>query len=204
VNQLTAREQLELDIEDQLDSSYGVRMAVVGLSDVVAGYRPSYPVTVYQLSGDDTSGIAGLLFPSGEFRPVTGPKKMTDYWEPDETLAYEPHYYENETPPRWGAKANSWTKGEVLWDGTAGHIDNNVEMETEVFVTIQQQKSGTVFVKGLKAKVTPHVRSEDINSVTGEWATHGENDLRDVRQPGVIHLAHLAEGRWSAMGDKAA
>ena len=190
--ELTVRELLEIAIDEQVEFSYSIRPAVVGLEDIEKDYRPLYPVTVYQLSGDDTSGIAGLLFPSGEFRPVPTPRTIADYWEFDETLKYEqvPGELTPEGTPR--VVGNSWTTGEVHWDGCAGVITNHVEMVTDIEVSSVQQTKGTLFVKSIKAKVIPHVRKKDINSLTGEWASHHPGGLRDMRQPGKLHLAHIA------------
>ncbi len=171
--ELTAKELLEIALDEQVENSYGVRPAVVGYEDVKAGYRPLYPVTVYLLGGDDTSGIVGLLFPSGEFIPTLEAKTSTPYWEFTETLKYEkvPGEVTPEGTPR--VKGNSWTEGEVLWDGVAGEIEPHVDMFTEVEVKTTQKGTGTVFVKAMKAKVAPHVRREDINALTGDWDTYG-------------------------------
>jgi len=74
---------------------------------VASGYLPPYPVTVYTVDGDDTSGIAGMLFPSGEFIPVPGPRRH-DVWAWDEHL---------------GRRVNL---GRAVWTGSvAGSINPN-------------------------------------------------------------------------------
>lgn len=204
--ELTAKELLEIAFDEQMESSYGVRIAVIGYEDVKAGYRPLYPVTVYLLAEDDTSGIVGILFPSGEFIPTIEPRKVTAYWEFDETLKYVaiPGAVTPEGTPR--VVGDSWTYGEVLWDGCASEIEPHVDMVTEVEVRSSQKGSGTLFVKAVtKAKVAPHVRQQpDINAITGEWATYGEGK-RDERRTGALHLGHLGNARsdGSAFADAA-
>lgn len=193
---LTVRELLELDEIDQIETSYSVKPPVVGLESVRTGFRPLYPVTVYQLEGDDTSGIAGILYPSGNFFPVVKPRHVAKFWEFDETLKYEevPNtHFSDINPGPTRVVGNSWTAGEVLWDGVAAEIDTLVPMEAEIHVISARYKTMTV-------KVTPHVRQADRNSVTGDWATTGElyraiEQGMSMRQrgpqAGTVHLTHL-------------
>jgi hypothetical protein len=204
---LTVRELLELDELDQIETSYSVKPPVVGLESVRTGFRPLYPVTVYQLEGDDTSGIVGILYPSGNFIPVVKPRHVAKFWEFDETLKYEavPNLHVSDiNPGLTRVVGNSWTAGEVLWDGVAAEIDTLVPMETEVHVSARQQDAGTMFNKTVTVKVTPHVRQADRNSVTGEWATTGEL-YRSIEQGvsmrqrgpviGKVHVTHLGGER---------
>lgn len=45
---------------------------VWGLNDVARGRTPEVPTTVYAVSGDSASGVAGLIFPDGNFIPKAG------------------------------------------------------------------------------------------------------------------------------------
>jgi hypothetical protein len=200
---LTAQELLELELESQIENSYSVKPAVVGLADVDAGFKPLYPVTVYQLSGDDTSGIAGLLMPSGDFLPVPeAPPRIQRYWEFDETLKYEAvenTHISDINPGATRVVGNSWTEGETVWDGTSAKIDTLVEMETEVNENARfDHAKGTMFNKAFKVKVTPHVRRADINSLTGDRETVAPERLGDHRQAGRIHGVATTEdyGGW--------
>ena len=197
---LTVRELLELDELDQIESSYSVKAPVVGLDMVRKGYRPLYTVTVYQLTNDDTSGVAGMLFPNGEFIPVHVEHSTQRYWEFDETLEYKsfPNLsYSEINPGETRVQGNSWREGEVLWDGIAALIDTNIEMETEVHVNSRQQDKGTLFNKTFKQKVVVHIRREDRNAVTRNWATTGElqraieqgvSMRQRGRMPGMVHV----------------
>jgi hypothetical protein len=188
---LTAIELLELALEEQVENSYSVQTDVVGLSDVAAGYRPAYPVTVYQLSGDDKSGIAGLLFPSGQFLPVQPQRTTQRYWDHTETYRYETVenlHYSEVNPGETRVVGNSWDEAEVLWDGTSGLITLNVERETEVFEQIGQKANGSMTVlKGTLQKVKTHVREHDTNSLLGDNEVLARPPAQTARKMGVIH-----------------
>lgn len=188
MDKLTAKELLELYEDEQIESSYGIRSAaVLGFEDVQSGHRPLYPETVYLLGGDETSGIIGLLFPNGDFIPTLEPKVTAKYWEFDETLKYEaiPGEMTPEGTPR--VIGNSWTEGEVLWDGCAGEIEPHVDMTTEIEVRSSQKDKGTMFVKTMKATVSPHIRRQDINAITGDWDTYRKGQ-GDARTTGAVHI----------------
>lgn len=76
------------DISDSetLDSAlaYGER-PVYGLSDVEENLIPAtpFPITIYNLSGDKSSGIAGTLYPGGEFVPLPNlsAPQPTRWWD---------------------------------------------------------------------------------------------------------------------------
>jgi hypothetical protein len=194
--ELTVKELWEEALDEQIEHSYSIKLPVVGIEDVETGYRPAYPVTVYQVSGDDTSGIAGMLFPNGDYLEATEQRTRAKYWEFDETLKYDliPGELTPEGTPR--VIGNSWTEGEVVWDGTSGPIQPFVEMVAEIHSHVVQQAKGTMFIQSTKAKVSPHVRLEDFNSLTGEWETYGPNSLRDHRVPGVIHESGTNSKGW--------
>lgn len=136
-------------------ANYSLKPYVPGLAEVAAGWRPVYPMTVYNVSGDDTSGVAGLLKPDGEFIPVKRTRRIAAYWEFDETLKYEP--VEPQEGSLQQARGNSWTSGEVLWDGSvAGHIDLRAQTGEE-----GDEERTQVFRRTKSA------------SLTGEWITKG-------------------------------
>jgi hypothetical protein len=115
----TAAEILELAYEQQLKKELNEKPTVYGLSDVEDGLRTAIPLTIYHLSDDDTSGIAGLLMPSGEFIHTAPSSKVVKYWEFDETFKYE--RFVNPDTEEVIIKANSWTSGEVVWNGVNEH-----------------------------------------------------------------------------------
>jgi hypothetical protein len=57
-------DDLEYQPHDLNDST------VWGLRDVARGRTCSSPTTIYRVSGDSASGVAGRLLPSGEFCPI--------------------------------------------------------------------------------------------------------------------------------------
>jgi hypothetical protein len=89
---------------------------VPGLAEVSMGFRPPYPVTVYQISGDDTSGIAGLLYPNGEFHPVLPSRRgqPTECYDDSEPL-------------------NRIKHGTISWDGiVSGTIENGIHLKKDI------------------------------------------------------------------------
>ena len=152
--------KLELKNEEQIAlelavANYSLKPYVPGLAEVAAGYRPVYPMTVYNVSGDDTSGVAGLLKPDGEFIPVRRAPATQRYWEFDETLKYDPVEAREGSPQR--AIGNSWTEGEVVWNGSvAGHIELDGQSGDE-----KDEERASVY------------RRQESASLTGEWITKG-------------------------------
>jgi hypothetical protein len=141
-------------------ADYAIRREVLGVEDVHRGARVAYPTTIYNVSGDDTSGVAGLLMADGEYRPAAASRvgEQELYWEFDETLGYEkvPGEKTPEGTPR--VVGNSWTTGEVVWDGSVvGQIDQHAldgDEESHVREVVKR-------------------RTHD-NSLTGEWQSTGE------------------------------
>jgi hypothetical protein len=200
---LTAAELLELNLEDQIENSYAFRPAAVGLEDVEAGYRPLYPVTVYQVSGDDTSGIAGMLMPDGSFLEIHGQRREAAFWEFDETLFYERvrNLHKSDiNPDETRVAGNSWTTGAVLWDGSSGPIMPLVEMEVMLEANTGQKDNGSNFVKKpTLVQVTVHQRLVDTNTLIGESEALDRKGATHNRKPGVLHLAHIAtNSAWAA------
>jgi hypothetical protein len=126
-----------------------------------------------------------MLFPNGDYLEATEQRTRAKYWEFDETLKYDliPGELTPEGTPR--VIGNSWTEGEVVWDGTSGPIQPFMEMVAEVSTSIPT-KSGTLFVKTTKTPVTVHVRLADTNSLLGdsEALNRGQGTTRKM---GVIH-----------------
>ena len=173
------REKYAEELDAQI-AAYAERNDVLGLAQVRRGAQVLYPTTVYQLEGDDTSGIAGMLMPDGTFHAVQPPAKTARYWEPDETLRYikvEGELNELGTGPR--IIADSWTEGEVVWDGSvAGSITT----------------AGVVGEGPIQLVVNR--RTYDA-SLGGEWATSGNlwkamaaGCAMDSlgRKPGKVHV----------------
>lgn len=71
--------------EDEEDFPTEPPRIIYGLSDVEENNVPAlgYPINIYNLSGDDTSGIAGTLYPSGEFKllPVLPAPQPVSWWD---------------------------------------------------------------------------------------------------------------------------
>jgi hypothetical protein len=103
---------------------------VPGLRDVKAGARFPFPVTVYNISGDDTSGIAGLLMPDGEFKPTQAPLTRQRYYNFDSVPDYprNPDYDGVNGRPVMG---DAWVEAEVVWDGSAAGSITQEAVEVE-------------------------------------------------------------------------
>lgn len=154
----------------------GSTKTVLGLSDVMSGKRVLVPTTVYEVSNDDTSGVAGLLFPSGEFIAKAPNRSTARYWEFEETDRYS-------QDERGRVSGYSWRTGELVWTGHAADIEPNVEFEADIYETVELKtrinaEGDTVMTPYVVHKksqmVVAHKRGEDRNAMTGEWVTTGE------------------------------
>lgn len=151
---------------------------VLGLIDVANGYRPYYPTTVYQVSGDDTSGIVGLLYPNGDFLIASTPGKAAQYWEFDETLGYKKITVDS----KQYVVGDSWTRGEVTWDGSVAGSVNVLGRDGD--------KEGPV-----------NKREWDASLHDGDWITTGElwralmrgTPMHNGPTSGRIHTVHSEE-----------
>lgn len=156
------------------------RSGVSGVQDVVNGLVVNVPTTIYEVSGDDTSGVAGLLLPSGEFIAKAPARSAQKYWNFDETLRYRAKR-EGESGAR-DVVGDSWTQGEVVWDGHAAPVAHGVEMTTDVYVEVEQktrinaegEETNTPMVIRKIEDVKVNVRDKDTNALTGDWITTGE------------------------------
>lgn len=95
-----------------IPKEYFEKRYVPGLAELAAGLVLMVPTTIYNISGDDTSGVAGVGFPDGTFIAAQPPKTTTRFWDFDET-----HEYVELADGR--VVGNSWRIGEVVWDGSA-------------------------------------------------------------------------------------
>lgn len=133
---------------------------VPGLAEVALGYRPAVLTTVYNVSGDDTSGIAGMLWPSGEFTPLPKPRigEVISYIDDDEPL-------------------NRHKKAQICWDGNVGY---EIEIATPVKVRIEippskDTESTRRYVARAKHETCiVNRRRVDRNELLGDIATSGE------------------------------
>lgn len=154
---MTAAERLEFELERQLEQEAAEVRYVWGITEVELGLRPLVPTTVYNVSGDDSSGIAGLIHPNGEF--VRTAKALTSqrYWNFDETYLYK-------KLDDGRVVGYSWARVEVLWDGSvAGDIDVNA---------LDGDESDAVFLGGTGRN---RINRRTIDrSITGDWLSTGE------------------------------
>ena len=173
------RDVFDEAVSEQIEG-YAQRSNVMGLANVARGERVLYPTTIYNVEGDETSGVAGMLMADGEFRSTAAPLKTQRYWNSDETLHYEKvdgELNEAGTGPR--VVGNSWCEGEVFWDGSvAGEINHSALAGDETDL--------------LRQVVSRRVVD---SSLCGEWATTGElykamergTSMQGGRVPGKIH-----------------
>lgn len=185
----------------------------IGKSDVEMGYRPAYPVTVYAVAGDDTSGIIGMLMPDGEFKPKAEAIGTAEYWEYDETLHYnkvldaegQPIVVDGPYGRKYHlTKADSWTEGEVIWNGRAGDVTPQLNMIADVSMFEEDGTGEEVegelktFIGNKKTAVIVNRRLNDTNAMTGDWITTGElwramergTQMLGGRQAGRVHELH--------------
>lgn len=160
------------------------RNPVLGLADVADGVIVLYPTTVYEVTNDDTSGIAGLLLPSGQFIPKAPRHREARYWEFSET----DRYVRDATTGR--VSGDSWRRSHLAWSGQAGAIRHNVTMKTDVYVEVSQ--NAKLNAKGEQTnlprvfatreeEVTVHIRDKHEASLTGDWITTGEMERAMTR-----------------------
>lgn len=184
---------------------WSLDVPVIGLNDVAEGIRVNVPTTVYEVSGDDTSGVAGLLFPSGEFIAKEVNRPTQKYWEFDETLKYEKVGAERNEAGLPRVQGNSWTEGEVIWNGHAAPVDHAITMKTDVYVEVEQKEKTNVdgettlnpYVVSRIEEVTVNRREPDKNSITGDWITTGElwrslergTSMQGGPVPGRVHTS---------------
>lgn len=176
---VTARELLETALETQVAEENLKKAYVYGVADVSAGYLPSFPITIYNISGDDTSGIAGLLRPNGEFVRTNPPLTSQDYWEFDETHFYQTNPFKVLESDRI-AVGNSWSMGSVFWDGS---VAGDISLELDGDETDGSNERNLV-----------NRRTVD-RSITGDWISTGElwralergTGMQGGPVPGKIH-----------------
>ncbi len=123
---LTAAELLDLAYQQQLNEELNSKPKVYGLSDVHNGLHTLIPLTIYNISDDDRSGIAGLLMPDGTFIPTKPATRFVKYWEFDETFKYE--QVTNPNTGKVNVVGNSWAEGEVTWNGVNSYNFRNTHI----------------------------------------------------------------------------
>lgn len=103
-----------------------------GLYDVARGRFPDVPTTIYLVSGDNASGVLGLLFPDGTFMC-----KKTSRWGQDVVLQ-DGGADDGQELPKGRILRNPGTHGvnafrptsfsmEVVWDGSTKSPDIEIE-----------------------------------------------------------------------------
>lgn len=136
-------EQL-LQAEQEFVDSYCVRSLVPGLGMVKQGLEVLFPTTIYQLDGDDTSGVAGILYPDGTFLAAadTNINQLTIGWNSEKIVSVPV----NDKGERLVSEASrKEVVGAIYWDGVA---------------------KGSLL---LGEDGFPHERDADYLSITGEW-----------------------------------
>lgn len=114
-----------------------------GLYDVVRGRTTEVPVTVYLISGDNASGVMGLLFPNGDFMCKRSSRKGTtvilqdggadDGQElRDRILPTNTDIVNISLPTSFGM--------EVAWDGSTKSPELTVIEDGEVFITNEHSR----------------------------------------------------------------
>jgi hypothetical protein len=154
------------------------KVYVPGLADVAMGWRPSSPTTVYQVSGDDTSGIAGRMTPDGVFHPClpSNVGKETYCLDESQPLARD----------QWGT---------IAWDGiVTGTIENGVHVERRV-VTYPNGRGQKAHVE-VEHNIVNR-RTHDPNELLGDYALGCElwnaierGTLQAGRTLGRVHEVH--------------
>lgn len=182
-----------LDIRDEEPFEYYAKRLVPGIKDVEEGLRVNVPTTIYNLTADDASGVAGILMPSGEFIQSASPRVSLPerFWEFDETLGYERVKGED---GKDRVRGNSWTTGTVVWDGV---VNGSVDLAS---LDGDDEEPIRLVVK----------RRTHEASLTGDWQSTGElwrAIRRGTRQAGTemgaMHLnngSHV-ENAWDSFGD---
>jgi hypothetical protein len=144
-----------IDETKEDDSEYIVSRLVLGLKDI-HGRRPLYPVTVYNLTNDDTSGVAGLLLPDGTFLRAPEPRAIQKFWDHTETHEYILN--ENMEGGR-SVIGWSWQVADVVWDGSiVGSID------PDTLDSVDGDEEGR----------NPCMRRMWDQALTGDWLSTGE------------------------------
>lgn len=168
------------ELLERIPEEYFAKHDALGVAEVEQGLvKVNVPTTVYNITNDDASGVAGVLLPSGEFIRAAGSKVggQARFWEFDETLGYERVNDENN---RERVVGNSWTEGTVIWDGVVNGSLNLAGLAGEA--------------EDLKREVVKRRTKEA--SLTGEWKSTGElwrAIRRGTGQAGVTQgIAHYA------------
>lgn len=140
-----------------------------GLADIANGLRVPYSTTIYAVSGDDTSGIIGILYPSGQFLLKANSQDVSLYWN-HEVIPYYFQYEDKDKNKHIGASA--WQGGVLTWNGRAGDITVAVERKAEVresSLDIIQTKNGpfgSLYVNQREMDVVVNERREDTNQLS--------------------------------------
>lgn len=182
------------ELINRIPEEYFEKRAVPGLSDVQQGIQVNVPTTVYNTSGDDASGVAGVLMPSGEFVQASSSKvnRLTKFWEFDETLRYVTKV-EGDTKRVVG---DSWRGAQVVWDG----VVNGSISQASLDGADEDDSQSRAVVK----------RRQWDTSLTGDWESTGElwrairrGTGQRSRELGIQHLNNQShsENLWDTFGD---
>jgi hypothetical protein len=170
------------DILNRVPVEYFEKRDVPGLVDVMGGLEVLVPTTIYNLPGDDASGVAGLLKPDGEFIPAasTQPPAEVPHWNSEDTDTYVKNGIGSDGKPTY--KSWSWRLGELRWNGV---VNGSIDLES---------LDGE---EGDEQRQTVKRRTNDA-SLTGEWVSNGElwrAIRRGTAQQGgpVAGRVHLSE-----------
>lgn len=173
------------ELLERVPESYFEKRDVPGLTDVMGGLKVDVPTTIYNLAGDDASGVAGLLKPDGEFVPAHTDTAGVEvpYWDGDENR-YVKSGIGSDGKPTF--KSWSFYLGKVAWNGV---VNGSIDLATYDGDDADLQEERHI--------VKRRVREA---SLTGDWQTTGElwrairrgTGQRGGPEMGKIHLSEAA------------
>lgn len=189
---------------NEIPKEYLTRSYVPGLAEVAAGVRFSVPTTIYVVSGDDTSGVAGVLLPSGEFIKAASLVQKSRFFEFSETDRYvqvvdvdqDGNYF------RRRVIGDSWREGEVVWNGGVnGSVD---PLSLDGSDVPEEQEDEPRF--GPINRRTWEVNLTGPRQTTGElWkAIRRGTSQAGGREDGKQHLVRAGHGEnsWDTFGGR--
>jgi hypothetical protein len=160
-------EDLDDELLERVPAEYFTKPPVLGRLDALAGAEVLVPTTIYEIAGDDTSGVAGILLPTQEFIEAAQPKPTARYFDYDETREYEKFLDHNGVER---VRGNSWFRAPVLWNGTVVGSINQAGLDGD---------------EGDEVRNTVKRRWRD-DSLLGDWPSKESENLRRAPRRGTV------------------